>query len=171
MNLRNEPHDGSEPGPGPLVYVRFKSSSQPKGQDGYEIAVASGATRADIDDAVYMAAIAREQAIDVLEGTAAATLKAHHETAAAIAEAARIAAVNEPDRAAWDDQIEDRMEARREAYGRQPTAAEQRSILAGITACGNCGRQPNEHTEAGWDVCQSALTHKANAIIAGVNNA
>lgn len=71
MTLRNEPHDGyeGEAGAGPAVIVRFKSSSQPKGQDGYEVAVTSAATPADINRTILLAATAREEARRVLEGT------------------------------------------------------------------------------------------------------
>lgn len=50
------------------VKIMFKSSSQPKGQDGFELAVSSDATEADVDRTMLLAAKAREQAQAVLAG-------------------------------------------------------------------------------------------------------
>lgn len=50
------------------VKIMFKSSSQPKGQDGFELAVSSDATEADVDRTMLLAARAREQAQAVLAG-------------------------------------------------------------------------------------------------------
>lgn len=53
--------------PAPVI-IKFKSSSQPKGQDGFELAVSSDATEADVDRTMLLAARAREQAQAVLAG-------------------------------------------------------------------------------------------------------
>lgn len=100
MTLRNEPHEGYEgEAGGPAVIVRFKSSSQPKGQDGYEVAITSGATQADVFAAILLAAEAREQMQAILEGRTSAQLREHAALAAertALQQAEDIAAASDP---------------------------------------------------------------------------
>ena len=66
-DLIAELHNALRP---PAVVIKYKSSSQPRGQEGYEIAATSDATDADIECAVAAANAARLRIIAALSPSA-----------------------------------------------------------------------------------------------------